>query len=149
MLPKTLIKVMLFIFILIILIKLIVLFADISPWSMYRFSAFILITFIVLYLILPSRGNGMVHDICQGLIILIATIFITIHSILIWSNPNYAPYTTVIPFFLIINKFNENIIKPVIEVDWGQVVIVLTVIRLLLYTSNKLKILSMKDLKHP
>jgi len=149
MLIKIPLKVVLFIFILITLIRLIVLFTDISPWPMYRLSAFILITFIVLYLMLPSRGNGVVHDIYQGLIVFTATIFITIHSILIWGNPNYAPYMTVIPFFLIINKFNENIVKPVIEVDWGQVVIVLTVVRLLLYTSDKLKILSMKDLKHP
>jgi len=139
MLTKTTIKVMLFILILITLIRLVILFTDISPWPMYRFSAFVLIAFIVLYLILPSYGNGIIHDIYQGLIVFTAVIFITIHSTLIWSNPNYAPYMTVIPFFLIIDKFDENIIKPVIEVDWGQIVIVLTVIRLLLYASNKLK----------
>jgi len=139
MLTKTTIKVMLFILILVTLIRLVVLFANVSPWPTYRFSAFILIAFIVLYIILPSRGNGIIYDIYQGLIIFAAVIFITVHSTLIWSNPNYAPYMTVIPFFLIIDKFDETIIKPVIEVDWGQVVIFLTVIRLLLYASNKLR----------
>ncbi len=108
-------------------------------WLTYKVAAYSLLAFIVLYLITPLRGKGEFFNVYQGIIVLVAAVFISAHTIAVWSAPHPSLNIVVAPFTLLLEKINSSIIKPVLEVDWGQVVLSLMALRLLVYFADKIK----------
>ncbi len=108
-------------------------------WLTYKVAAYSLLAFIVLYLITPLRGKGEIFNVCQGIIVLVVTVFISAHTIAVWSAPHPLLNIVVAPFTLLLEKMNSDIIKPVLEVDWGQVALSLIALRLLVYFADKIK----------
>ena len=145
---KDMIKVIVFILLLIVLTVESSIIVLIMPWIAYKVTAYILIAYIILYLIVPLRGQGPSYEVGQGMILVTASVFVTMHAMVVWSHSYPSIHVEVVPFFLLLHKFNENMVRPVIEVDWGQVVLALTAIRLLIYGLTKISVL-MKDLNHP
>ncbi len=108
-------------------------------WLTYKIAAYSLLVFIVLYLITPLHGKGGMFNVYQGIIVLVAAIFISAHSVAVWLAPHPSLNIIVAPFALFINKIDSDVIKPVLEVDWGQVVLSLMTLRLLVYFVDKIR----------
>ena len=98
--------------------------------GVYQLASIIVILIIVLYLLVPLTINNYFDLIIASIIISLTIIFVYIHNTILWS-PSFSNLSiTVLPLFVIVKmSFGSSVIRPVLEVDWGQIVIMLVLLK--------------------
>ncbi len=99
--------------------------------GIYQLASIVIIILIVIYLLVPLTVNSFLDLLVTSIIISFTTIFVYIHNSILWSSGFSGLSITVLPLSVIIKLGpGNNVIRPVLEIDWGQIVIMLVLLKI-------------------
>ncbi len=98
--------------------------------GVYQLASIIIISLIVLYLLLPIAINSYTDLLLTSIVLSLTVIFVYIHNEILWSPVFSSTTTLILPLFAIVKVVAaSNVIRPVLEIDWGQVAIILVLLK--------------------
>ena len=98
--------------------------------GIYQLASLVVILLIVLYLLLPMSINNYTDLLITSIILSLTVIFVYIHNEILWSPVFSGTMSLILPFSAIVKTVAaNNIIRPVFEIDWGQVAITLILLK--------------------
>ncbi len=99
--------------------------------GVYQLASIVVIVLIVIYLLVPITISNYIDILVTSIIVSLTSIFIYIHNSILWS-PHFSGLSlTILPLSAIVKtSLTHHIIRPVIEIDWGQIVIVLVLLKI-------------------
>ncbi len=99
--------------------------------GIYQLASIIVIMLIIMYLLFPLTISSYLDLVVTSIIISLTVLFIYVHNDILWSSKFSGLSTTVLPFLAIVrNSFSSGIMRPVLEIDWGQVMITLVLLKI-------------------
>ncbi len=99
--------------------------------GIYQLASLVVIVLIVIYLLVPLTINNYLDLLVTSIIVSFTVIFVYVHNNILWSPGFSGLSVTVLPLSAIVRvSLGSNVIRPVLEVDWGQIVIVLVLLKI-------------------
>ena len=98
--------------------------------GIYQLASLVVISLIVLYLLLPMTINNYTDLLFTSIILSLTVVFVYIHSEILWSSTFSGTMALILPFSAVVKIVTvSNIIRPVLEIDWGQITITLILLK--------------------
>ena len=98
--------------------------------GIYQLASIIIISLVVLYLLIPMSISNYTDLLLTSIILSLTVIFVYIHNEILWSPMFSGTMPLILPFSAIVKMTTaNNIIRPVFEIDWGQIAITLIILK--------------------